>query len=106
VEVEDQEHLRRPGSDPPNARELGDHLVVGERVEGRRVEHDVAVDDPRREVAQRQHLVLREPDPAKLLVGQGEHALGHHLAERGDEAAVDRRRCRPGDLLVADAADQ
>jgi len=94
AEAEDEEHLDGPAADAAHLGEVVDDVVVGHLADGRQ-RGDGAVDGLGGEVAEGEHLVLREAGCAELLVGAVEQLL------RGGV----RRQRAVGDERVAEALD-
>jgi len=104
-ELEHQEHLGGPPTDPSHLHQRADDLVVGLRADARQGQRPV--DDLRGEVADRRRLRRREPGATQRGIVDREDALGRRRAvEQGFEAAMDRARRGTGELLEADGPRQ
>jgi hypothetical protein len=107
AQLEDEEHLRRPGADAAHARQRADDLVVGLAGQGARRQDERPVECLRREVAQRADFGTRQADGPQRLVGQREQPLGRDVAvQRRDQPAVDGPGRGARELLVDDRLDQ
>ncbi len=107
TQLEQQEHLGRPGTDAPNRRQASGDLFVTLPGQTSRGQNDRPVEHLGREIPQRRRLVGGQADGSKGLTRKGYQRFRLYVAvQGGNQPAVNSRRCRPGELLVDDCADQ
>jgi hypothetical protein len=107
AELEQEEHLGRPGAYAADRGQAGDDLLIALPGQAARGQDHRPVQHFGCQVPQRHHLGPGQADRAERLVGQREQRLGLHVAaERGDQPTVDGGRRSPGQLLVDDGPDE
>jgi hypothetical protein len=107
AELEDEKHLRRPPTDAAHGGEAVDDFLIALTGESTRSEDDGLVEDLAGQIPQRRDLRGGQAGASQRLDRKRQHGFGPHFTvERGDDAAMDRRRGRSRQLLVDDRLDQ